>query len=204
MSEPDRLDPEQIRSVLGRTTIGSEIVVLESTASTNDVIRQLVSSDRPEGLTVFAEHQTAGRGQRGNRWESAAGKGLYFSVLLNPQIPVENSPDLTTWAATAIAATIECNYSLSARIKAPNDVYIAERKIAGVLVEMLARAGAAHLAIVGVGLNVNQITRDFPAELHGKATSLAMAMGRSIDRNQLATALLREFDRTYKQEFGQD
>src|SRR3984893_5931851 len=104
MSARDRLRAEKLR---GGLVIGCQVVVLEQTESTNDVIRQMAAGDWPEGLCVFAEHQTAGRGQRGNKWESAAGKGLWFSILLWPKIDIKESTRVTTWVAGEIARTLE-------------------------------------------------------------------------------------------------
>src|ERR1700750_2633665 len=101
----DRLIAEQLRAALSCPIIGREIIVLEQTGSTNDAILQVASTDglapMPEGLIVFAERQTAGRGQRGNRWESTAGKGLWFSILLRPEIQLGDSGGLTIWAIEA-------------------------------------------------------------------------------------------------------
>src|SRR3982751_3194247 len=102
MSVPEPLSAETIRAELGDVAIGSEIVVLPVVASTNDVVCELAKDNRAEGLVVFAEHQTAGRGQRGNVWESAPGKGLWFSVLLTPAIELPESARLTTWAAQTV------------------------------------------------------------------------------------------------------
>ena len=150
---------------------------------------------------MFAEHQTAGRGQRGNRWESAPGKGLWFSILLRPRIDLASSPQLTAWAAEAISGTIENEFSLPPTIKLPNDVQIDGRKVAGVLVEMRAQENAAHLAIAGIGVNLNQSREDFPQQLQSRATSLAMALGKQVDRQKFAIALLRNLDRTYRARF---
>lgn len=157
----------------------------------------MATSNPPEGLVVFAEHQQAGRGQRGNRWESAAYQGLWFSILLRPKIEVSASASLTNWAAETVAATVRSELSIEATVKPPNDVYVSGRKIAGVLVEMRAQERAPHLAIVGIGINVNQNTRDFPAELRSRAISLALAADRPIDRQKFAVATLRNLDRTY-------
>ena len=151
---------------------------------------------------LFAEHQTAGRGQRGNRWESAARKGLWFSILLRPEIDINNSPRLTTWAAEGISKAIRNEFSLKTTIKLPNDVEIDGRKVAGVLVEMRAQEKAPHLAIVGIGINVNQSLEDFPKELQSRAISLAMALGRQVDRQKFAVAVLRKLDRTYAKSFA--
>ena len=195
----DRLCAEKLR---GGLLIGREVIVLEETESTNDVVAQMATGDWPEGLCVFAEHQTGGRGQRGNRWESVAGKGLWFSILLKPKIDIKDSARLTTWAAGIIAETIQNELELSATVKPPNDVYVDGRKVAGVLAEMRAQTGAPHVAVLGIGLNVNHASSDFSEELRERATSLAILHRRRIDRHLLGVALLRNLDRTYPEVFG--
>jgi len=202
MSPVDRLRADELRAEVGATVIGREIVVLEQTTSTNDLVLQMATADTPEGSVVFAEHQTAGRGQRGNLWESAAGQGLWFSVLLRPKIDIKDSAQITAWATDIIAATIHNELSLSATIKSPNDVYIDGRKVAGVLVDMRAQAKAAHIAILGIGVNVNQSPCDFSEELRERAVSLAMLRGGPLDRHLFAVALLRNLDRTYAERFA--
>jgi BirA family transcriptional regulator, biotin operon repressor / biotin---[acetyl-CoA-carboxylase] ligase len=198
---PDGLVVEELQADLAGGVIGREIIAIEQTGSTNDAILQIANANSKEGLVVFAEHQTAGRGQRGNRWESAAGKGLWFSILLRPKIDLASSPQLTAWAAEAVSGAIQNEFSLTPTIKLPNDVQIDGRKIAGVLVEMRAQEKAAHLAIAGIGVNVNQSREDFPKELQSRAISLAMALGKQIDRQSFAVALLRKLDRTYREKF---
>ena len=197
----DRLIVNEMRADLGTTVIGREIIVLEQTGSTNDAILRIATSNSKEGVVLFAEHQTEGRGQRGNRWESAAGKGLWFSILLQPRIDINNSPRLTTWGAEAISDLIQNEFSLKATIKLPNDVEIDGRKVAGVLVEMRAQEKAPHLAIAGIGINVNQSSEDFPRELQSRAISLAMALDRQVNRQKFAIALLRNLDRSYRERF---
>ena len=198
----DRLIAEELRAGLSSDVIGREIIVLEQTGSTNDAILQVTNVNSKEGLVVFAEYQTAGRGQRGNRWESVAGKGLWFSILLRPKIHLSSSPRLTAWAAEAVSGAIQNEFSLKPTIKLPNDVQISGRKVAGVLVEMRAQEKAAHLAIAGIGVNVNQCREDFPRELQSTAISLAMALGKQVDRQSFAIALLRNLDRTYRARFA--
>jgi BirA family biotin operon repressor/biotin-[acetyl-CoA-carboxylase] ligase len=199
MSVRNRLRAEKLR---GGLIIGREVAVLEQTESTNDIIRQMAAGDWPEGLCVFAEHQTAGRGQRGNKWESAAGKGLWFSILLRPKIDIKESARLTTWAAGIIARTLEDEFDLSVNMRPPNDIYLGDRKIAGVLVEMRAQPDQPHLAVLGIGLNVNHAPSDFPEELRERATSLAIVRRSWLDRHLVALALLRNLDRTYAELFG--
>ena len=198
----DRLQGDRLRAGLSSVKIGREVVVLEETGSTNDVVREMAEKGSSEGLVVLAEHQTAGRGQRGKRWESSPHKGLWLSILLRPAIPVGESARLTSWAARAVASTIEKSCNLKATIKLPNDIYVTGRKVAGVLVEMRAQPQVDHLAILGVGLNVNQAPEEFPEELRDQATSLAIATGRLQDRTELAIALLQNLDRSYRGAIG--
>ena len=202
MTSFDALNAEKLRTELEPTIIGREIVVLEETSSTNDSILERTSSTTLEGLVVFAERQAAGRGQRSNLWESAAGKGLWFSILLRPKIDIKDSARLTTWVAGVIAQTVADEFDLRAMVKSPNDVYIGESKIAGVLVEMRAQSAAPHAAIVGIGLNVNHAPSDFSEELRERATSLAILRRERLDRHRVALALLRNLDRTYAELFG--
>ena len=217
----DRLIADQLQASLPSAVIGRHIVVLEQTGSTNDAILQIASPQGPavsslpavasakeaspslgnEGLVLFAEHQIAGRGQHGNRWESAAGKGLWFSILLRPQIKINDSGRLTIWAIEGISDVIRIEFGLEPAIKLPNDIQLNGQKVAGGLVEMRAQNNAPHLAVVGIGINVNQFRDDFPAELQDRAISLAMALGRQVDRQKFAVALLRHLDRTYRERF---
>ena len=217
----DRLIADQLRAAVSAVLIGRQIVVLEQTGSTNDAILQVASPQRAavsslpavalakdgppfvvdEGLVLFAEHQTAGRGQRGNHWESTAGKGLWFSILLRPEIPLGDSGRITTWAIEAISEVIRTELSLEPAIKFPNDIQLYGRKVAGVLVEMRAQKKGPHLAVVGIGINVNQSLQDFPPELQSGAISLAVALRRPINREELAIAVLQNLDRTYCERF---
>jgi len=206
----DQLIADQLKSELPNVVIGREIIVLQQTSSTNDAILQVISQEAAvsspasvtEGLVVFAEHQTAGRGQRGNRWESAAGKGLWFSILLRPEIHLSNSGRLTIWAIEAITDVIRTEWNLEPAIKLPNDVQLFGRKVGGVLVEMRAQDKTAHIAVVGIGINMNQCRDDFPAELQDNAISLAMALGREVALQNFALALLRKLDLTYRKKFS--
>ena len=197
-----RLEADALRRALGECTIGREIIALEETTSTNDAVLQMATPNTREGLVLFAEHQTAGRGQRNNRWESAAHKGLWFSILLRPMIDISKSARLIAWAAEIVAKTILQELALAATIKLPNDVCVEGKKVAGVLVEMRAQEKAPHLAIAGIGINVNQTLEDFSEALRPSAVSLAMVLDRHVNRQEFAVALLRNLDRTYREIFA--
>jgi BirA family biotin operon repressor/biotin-[acetyl-CoA-carboxylase] ligase len=109
---------------------------------------------------------------------------------------------LAEWAARTVADTISKEFELRTTVKLPNDVVVAGKKIAGVLVEMRAQKSAPHIAIVGIGVNVNHRAEDFSEDLRARAISLGMALDRKIDRHQLAVALLRNLDRSYGEAFA--
>ena len=194
------LTAEGIQALLPATSrIGREIMVLAETTSTNDVAAQLGRAGGADGLVVFAEHQTAGRGRLGRTWESALHKGLWFSLLLRPAWAVADWSRLTTWAAVGIARGLEeALPCCCATVKWPNDLYLKEKKAVGILCESV--AGPGGYAVVGIGVNVNHMRDDFPQELHSKATSLRDAAGEGsapLDRHAVAAALLRQLDALY-------
>jgi BirA family biotin operon repressor/biotin-[acetyl-CoA-carboxylase] ligase len=190
----DRLIAAELRAELEDCRLGREIVVVEETRSTNDLAWAAADRGAPEGFVVFAERQTAGRGQYGRRWESAPYQGIAMSVLLRPAITLRESPRLTSLLAEVIAATIAEETGCSAAIKPPNDVYVERRKVAGVLVEGRTALDGRYLAVAGIGINVNQNIDDFPPELRATAGSLAMATGKKIHRRDLAIALLSRLE----------
>jgi len=193
------LDADAIRARVEGQLIGREIVFLERTGSTNDVVMKAASAGAREGLVVFAEEQTAGRGQYGRAWNSVAGKGLWFSVLLRPNLPLAHSARLTDWLARTVSSTIAREFDLAPVVKPPNDIYLGEKKVGGVLVEMRALPGQPHAAIAGIGINLNQQSEDFPNELRETATSVCLATGHAIPRAELAVELLRALDGSYPQ-----
>jgi BirA family biotin operon repressor/biotin-[acetyl-CoA-carboxylase] ligase len=192
----DRLIAEDLRAGLTGCRFGNEIVVVEETRSTNDLAWEAAERGASEGFVVFAERQTAGRGQYGRRWDSAPYRGLWLSVLLRPAMTLRESAQLTSLLAEAVATTIRQETGCVASIKPPNDIYVAGRKIAGVLVEGRNNKDGRYIAVAGIGINVNQTLEDFPEELRATAGSLAMVGGRKIDRTKLAIALLRKLDVT--------
>jgi BirA family biotin operon repressor/biotin-[acetyl-CoA-carboxylase] ligase len=194
-SAAQSLQPRRLIAALAGHAVGSEIQVHEELGSTSDHARDLGMAGHPHGLAVFAESQNAGRGRRDNRWSSQPGLDLAVSILLRPEARLEIWPRLTTLAALAICQAIESVTRLRAEIKWPNDIFIADRKAAGILAETFT-AGAGAFMVIGIGVNVNSV--DLPPDLRGTATSLKLASGREVDRNALAIALLKALDQQVK------
>lgn len=185
------LDAAEIARGLSDCALAWEVIVHDEIASTSDTARELGLAGAPHGTAVFAEHQTAGRGRRQNRWHMEKGAGLMFSVVLRPSAPMALWPRLTTLAALAICKGIEAELPLRPLIKWPNDIYLRDRKAAGILAESFTGRHGPFL-VLGIGLNVN--TRAFPAEIRESATSLLLELcpaPPALDRATLSVALLR-------------
>lgn len=198
LRSPDILLADDLASRLGdEVVIGREIHVFKETASTNDIVEKLARDGAKEGVVVFAESQTRGRGRLGRKWHSPAGQGLYFSVLLRPKLRPLEATQLTVAAATALVRAIEATTAVRLAIKWPNDLLFEGRKLAGVLTELSAELDTIKHLTLGIGLDVNQTTADFPSELRSLATSLRLAAGQAIPRSELATRILHELDADY-------
>ncbi|MGO9203819.1 MAG: biotin--[acetyl-CoA-carboxylase] ligase [Limisphaerales bacterium] len=198
LAAPDVLHADDLVSRLGPTrVIGRDIRVFKSTVSTNDVVEKLARDGVKEGAVVFAESQTGGRGRLGRKWLSPARKGLWFSVLLRPNLPPLESTRITVASATALRRALHSHTGLEAEIKWPNDLLIHGRKTAGILTELSAELDHIKYLIMGIGVDVNLSPADFPAELRHQATSLKAELGKPVFRPELAAAILRELDHDY-------
>ena len=198
VGEPDALLADDLLARLGPTkVVGRDIRVFEETTSTNDVIEKLARDGVKEGAVVFAESQSKGRGRLGRKWLSPTRKGLWFSVLLRPDLRPQEATQLTVASATALRRAIKNVTGLTAEIKWPNDLLIGGKKVAGILTEMSAEVDRVRHIILGIGVDANQDADEFPAELRHLATSLKMAGGETISRAELATEMLRELDVDY-------
>jgi BirA family biotin operon repressor/biotin-[acetyl-CoA-carboxylase] ligase len=195
---PDRLHADDLTSRIGAVrVVGRDIRVFQETSSTSDILEKLARDGVREGLVVFAESQTRGRGRLGRQWVSPPGRGIWFSVLLRPVLRPQAATRLTVAAATALARALRREVPLRPEIKWPNDLMIHGRKVAGVLTELSGELDSVRHVILGIGINANLDRDDLPPPLHTSATSLKLELGRSIDRASLAAALLQELDAAY-------
>ena len=198
-SVPDRLVADDlIGLVADNHIIGRDIRVFEETNSTNDIVEKLARDGVKEGVVVFAEAQTRGRGRLGRKWLSPARRGLWFSVLLRPDLRPQAATQLTVAAATSLCRAIRAQTELKPQVKWPNDILINGRKVAGVLTELAAEIDHVKHLILGIGVDVNLTASEFPVELKKVATSLKIESGRHLNRLDLATAILRELDADYQ------
>jgi BirA family biotin operon repressor/biotin-[acetyl-CoA-carboxylase] ligase len=168
-------------------------VRLGEVSSTQAIAFELAERGAPHRTVVLADHQTAGRGRRGRGWEDEPGASLLVSVLLRPRLELRRLPMLSYVAAIAVAEALASVASLAPRLKWPNDVLVDGLKIAGILLESrVGLAGPAPTVVIGIGVNLAQ--RRFEPSLRGRATSVALASGRAIDRETLLASLLERLD----------
>jgi BirA family biotin operon repressor/biotin-[acetyl-CoA-carboxylase] ligase len=186
LSLPDELAQPLAEAAARLGPFGRDIHWYPTVASTNDVASRLAEHGADEGVVVVADAQTAGRGRHGRSWASPAGAGLYVSTILRPSgdrvrlVPIA--------AGVAVAEGVEASTGLAPALKWPNDVYVGDRKLAGILAEGGAAAdGRAH-AVLGFGINV--LPAAYPPDVAGRATSLEGELGRRVDRGRVLACCL--------------
>ena len=194
---PDRLLPEEISSHLKTRSIGKSIFYQASTASTNDEAKRLANTGCIDGTIVLSEEQQKGKGRLSRGWFSPFGKGIWLSIVLRPSFRPQDAPKCTLMAAVALYRAIKKVTPISCGIKWPNDILIQGKKLAGILTEMSAEIDAVNYLVIGMGINVNIRSGEFPDDLAQMATSLAEQVGSPVPRLTLLVALLEELDACY-------
>ena len=197
----DRLDPDLIQANLRTQRLGRKVLVYDRTSSTNDIAAEYARNPENDGLVVFAEEQTAGRGRAGAAWQSAHGDSLLFSFAL-VDCGVSNEL-LSLTCAVGVAEALGQVGGCRAGIKWPNDILLDGRKVAGILLESKIRriddrgrkpVPSSSLHIVGVGINCHQTPDSFPSELRESATSLDATSGTRCRRVTVAKRVLTSLD----------
>ena len=168
----------------------TDTLLLQTTPSTNSYLSDLISQGAfPHGYCVCSRFQSAGRGQAGNVWESAEGENLLFSLLLHThKFPLDRQFLLSEVVSIAICRFLS-RYRISARIKYPNDIFVGDKKIAGILIENRIVGKAMQYSIVGIGLNVNQ---EAFMQNRASATSMRSITGERYHIDALLQSLRHE------------
>ena len=177
------------RAMVSAGRLWTDVRVVESSPSTNAEVSAAARDGAPEGLVVVAESQTAGRGRRDRSWTTPPRAGLTFSVLLRPTFPAAGWGWLPLLAGLAVATPLTTLTELDVRLKWPNDVLVGERKLGGILTEVVGTG-----VVVGIGLNVSLRADELPVPT---ATSLAIEGSAVVDRDPVLRAVLREIERRY-------
>ncbi|MFT5207653.1 MAG: BirA family biotin operon repressor/biotin-[acetyl-CoA-carboxylase] ligase [Candidatus Omnitrophota bacterium] len=192
---PKHLTSEEIEFYLLSDFYRNKVHVYKELDSTNRLMLEWAQSNYPEGSVIFAEKQLAGKGRRGRVWESPADQGLYFSILLRPNLSPNQLSLLTLTASIAVVEALRQETHLNAQIKWPNDIWINEKKCAGILTEMISDSDSMNSIIIGIGLNVNTSEKDLPKS----ATSLNIEAKRNWNRSKIAASVLNQFELLYNE-----
>jgi BirA family biotin operon repressor/biotin-[acetyl-CoA-carboxylase] ligase len=188
----DEFDLAALESSLAGTVFAGKLHFSPLTDSTNSDAQAAARSGAPHGSVFFANEQLAGRGRGDHAWDSAAGAGLYASVLLRLPIPAVRLPLLPLAAGLAASEAIRAVAGLTVDLRWPNDLLLGPRKVGGILAESKISGGSADFAVVGIGINVHQ--RAFDSELSTPATSLDLEAGRRVSRQDLLLSLLKSLE----------
>jgi BirA family biotin operon repressor/biotin-[acetyl-CoA-carboxylase] ligase len=182
----------EIKPFLNTKLIGKNFIFFEKIDSTNIYLK---NNQLEEGSVVFAETQTSGKGRKGRKWVSVKGKGLYFSINLKPKININQLLKFSLIFPLSIHKTI-ADIDLKAKIKWPNDIYINNKKVCGILIETDIEANDIKRVIAGIGININNFPEEL-SEIKDIATSLYIEKGEIIDRKKFFINLLENIEDYY-------
>ena len=188
---------DRLQEGLRTKSFGRNTLFLREVGSTNDLAKELAGYGAVEGTVVVAEKQTAGRGRLSRGWVSPKG-GLWFSVVLRPELKPAEAVGLVFMAGLAVAEVLHELYAVKAETKWPNDVLVKGRKVCGVLTEMNTTGEKVNYVTVGIGVNANFVEKAFPEELRANATSLENELGRKVRLEELFKALLEKLENIYE------
>ncbi len=193
----DYINKKIIKENLNTKYIGSNIIVLNSVDSTNDYAKQLAKSEFENGTIVISDNQTGGKGRMGRKFFSPHNFGLYYSVLLKPEISIELSQYITACAAVATAETIDKLGDTETEIKWVNDIYLGGKKLVGILTEASIGFEECSLdyVVIGIGINVFGVRKHLPRELFNVATSIEDETGKRLSRSVLAAELSNNLEK---------
>ena len=193
VSRPDILIPEEIKIGLDSKIIGREIHYFKKINSTNLYAKKLASEGAQEGTVVVADIQLSGRGRKDRTWSSPFG-GLWFSIVLYPQLPPERGMLVTMTVSVAVAQAIKEITGLNPNIKWPNDIMLSKKKVCGVLTELDAEMDNINYSIIGIGINVNN---EIEENLQDIAISLNSIIGTQISRVKFLQSIFKHLDENY-------
>ncbi|WP_188453883.1 biotin--[acetyl-CoA-carboxylase] ligase [Virgibacillus oceani] len=197
LKSPEKLSENTVQWGLNTKWLGKKVIHKPTTASTQHIAHQLAQESAPHGTIIIADEQTAGKGRMNRKWHSTAGKGIWMSILLRPEILPYLAPQLTLLTATVLADVLSKDTTIEPKIKWPNDILINSKKTAGILTEMQAEQDQIQYVVIGIGINVNQTTSDIPENINSKATSLQIETNNAFDITNLIQHILQTFENAY-------
>lgn len=187
---PDLVNEANISRFLKTDQFGRVIHYFKSIPTTQTIAHNEAQDGAVNGTLVISEEQTAGKGRLARPWASNAGRGIWMSLIIRPELAPQQAPQLTLVAAVAIVRAIEDLTSVRPVIKWPNDILVNGKKVTGILTELQSDPDRVKAIILGIGLNANQELEDFPEELQSIATSLKIEQDKKVNRAELVASIL--------------
>ena len=200
ISRPSDFTIDKVTHKLNTQIIGKKIFHFKIIDSTNQYIKKLVKDNIEEGTVVIADIQTRGRGRKNRKWSSPEG-GLWFSILVYPNISPQHGMLITMASSIAVAQGINDITALIPEIKWPNDLLINGKKVCGILTELEFKRKQMIYAIVGIGINVNN---PLDEDLRDIATTLKQEVGNRVSKSELLKSILEKYDKNYNKVISQD
>jgi BirA family biotin operon repressor/biotin-[acetyl-CoA-carboxylase] ligase len=194
----DLLSPEKLKTVIKTELLAQKIYAFWSVGSTNEFAYLRALQGEMEGALVVAEQQSKGRGRKSRAWDSPFNKGLWFSLILRPELPASRAGLVPYLAGVSVAEAIENFISLKPVVKWPNDLLLNGRKFCGILSEVEFENKMIKFIILGIGINVNQKKDEFPEDFREQATSLRIESNSRIDRADFLAEVIRQLENNYK------
>lgn len=193
ISSPDILTYVEIKEYLNTKEIGRNFLHFDTIGSTNTKAKEIAEKGAVNGTTIISEEQTSGKGRLGRQWTSPKYKGIWMSIILKPNIKPNYAPLITQIAAAAVFKAL-LSQGVKASIKWPNDIIVNNKKVCGILTEMNSELDKIHYIILGIGVNVNIESYEFPNELKNIATSLKAETNKLYNRKILVSEILNNFE----------
>ena len=197
ISYPKKISENTLSWGLDTKWLGKTIIHRESLSTTQRLAHELALDGADHGTIVIADEQTEGKGRSHRAWHSKKGKGIWMSFILRPAILPYLAPQLTLLTATVLAKVFDQYESIKPQIKWPNDILINGKKLAGILTEMQAEQDSVLYVIIGMGININQVTEELPKDLQSKATSLKLETGQNLDMLPIIQDIIETFEAKY-------
>ncbi len=197
LSSPDLLSEAKINISLQSSINNYNINVFDTLESTQIKAHEYARKGAKHNTVILAERQLKGRGRLGRVWYSDNNSGVWMSIILRPKFPLAQAAQITLAISLSLIKVFVNNFSLPVMIKWPNDIYIGQKKLAGILTELKGESDHIEYIILGIGINVNTKLEEFSEEIRGKATSMFLELNRFIDRNFLIAQILTEINQDF-------
>lgn len=195
---PESYNESTLKWGLNTNWLGRVLYFHETVDSTQNIAHNLAKKQAPHGTVVIANEQKSGRGRLERPFESNSG-GIWMSVILRPQMAPHQAAQITLFTSVVIAEALSELTGLTIKVKWPNDLYLNDKKLCGILTEMNGELDSINYLIIGIGINVNQKENQFSNHLREKATSINIASNATWNRAEIVQKILTALEVNYEQ-----